>query len=680
MQQTQDLFFEILSEEIPAQLLSKARENAILTAKTLLDSRGVSYEQIQAESSSRRLCVLVKGIPTESPSQRMERRGPRVDAPGAALQGFLKSCQLNREDLVERDGYFYAQIVQPGQLFEDQIPSFVESWTQKMPWPKTMCWNLPGSSQKTGPWIRPVRSVICLWGKVTIVFELPSWGITTWNFTPGHRFLTEGLLPILSYDHYVQALRQEFVLVRNDERRQKLEQACEEALSPLHLTLLPDEGLWDEVSGLVDWPFVVIGHIDPQFMSLPEAVLSTAMRVHQKYFSTLDAQGRLAPFFVAFSNVPDTEDRSIQKGFEKVLRARLSDAAFFYAEDLKHPLRDLRPKLDTIVFHEKLGSLGDKVNRLVSVVPSLAECAQLCKLDLVSHMVGEFDELQGKMGAHYALKQGESPEVSRAIEEHYKPAGAQDALPTTPKGAQLAVLDRLDTLVGFLGMGLPPTGSKDPFALRRAALGILRIALKGVTLDLEQVLQDDQEAYAAQGIVLDRDVSERIVQFLYDRLAAYWKEQGYRYDVVQSVLSFGEKSSQRLDFQDLAQRVEALQSYLQDPSHDPLLAMFTRLSGLTKEVKEGRVVPSLFETDAEMSFWRALNDVEPPFITALQMKNYAKAMDLLAGLKGAFDAMLDQIHIHVENEALQHNRLALLSSLRRLYEKIALFEKIQIEP
>ena len=679
MQDRKSLFFEILSEEIPAQALLEACNAATSTAKTLLDEMEVSYQAVKAESASRRLSVLVEGVATESATQHIERRGPRVDAPEAALQGFLKSCQLDRKDLVERNGYLYAFLVQPGRPFIDQIPSFIERWAQRMPWPKTMYWALPGTSAKTAPWIRPVRSVLCLWGGQEVVFDLPGWGLTTGATTKGHRFLSKDSLTVRSYEHYCETLKENCVVVNNDERRRRLEQACQEALSSLHLTLQPDENLWREVTGLVDWPFVIVGRIEPQFMNLPEAVLITAMRVHQKYFSTRDEQGKLAPFFVAFSNVPDPSDHSIQKGFEKVLRARLSDAAFFYAEDLKHPIRSLRPKLDSIVFHDKLGSLGQKVERLAHIVPDLATCAELCKLDLVSHMVGEFDELQGKMGAHYALKQGEDPTVALAIEEHYKPSGAQDDIPSSPLGAQLAVLDRLDTLVGFLGIGLAPTGSKDPFALRRSALGILRIALKGVSLDLEKVLHDNQKAYSEQGVALTPDVDKKVVSFLYDRLSAYWKDQGFRYDIIQSVLSYGETSSQRLDFQDLERRVRILQDYLTDPLRAGFMAQFTRLSGLVKTVEDGDVSPELFTDASEQTFWQALEKVTPRFLTALQNNSYREAMDGLATLKEPFDAMLGQVHIHTDDAAISQNREALLTSLLKLYSQIADFSKIQVE-
>ncbi len=677
---TSDFLLEIFSEEIPAQLQVHACDDAKATMLTLLCDLDVTAEDIYTTCSSRRLCIFVRGLPIETTSQQVEKRGPRVNAPEAALLGFLKNNHLERSDLIEREGYYYAQLAHPGRPFVDLIPTLVENFTKRMPWPKTMRWALPISGQRSWPWIRPVRSVLCLWGNQTVAFDLQGWGLSTSNCTRGHRFLSKELLKVHSFDQYKDLLKENFVILDHTERRQKLEQAVQDKLVPLHLTLQPDEALWREVIGLVDWPFAIIGNIDPEFMTLPDVVLSTSMRVHQKYFSTRDADGKLAPYFVALSNVPDTPDQTIKKGFEKVLRARLSDAAFFYKEDLKHPLEDNLPRLDTIVFHEKLGSLGQKIERLAKISPDLERCAHLCKLDLVSHMVGEFDELQGIMGAHYALKQGECEEVSKAIVEHYKPAGANDDLPKTGKGTKLAVIDRLDSLIGFLGVGIIPTGSKDPFALRRAALGILRITLQQPPLDLEPLVTADREAYTQQGFRLAPEVSERLAKFLYERLAAYWKDQcGFRYDIVQSVLTFGLAQPQQLNFPDLEKRVKAVQAVLNDADNADFMALFIRLKGLIKELSTTHIDEALFEDVSEANLWKSVQFASDQLGTLLQEQEYVAAMMALKQLKPQLDVLLDRVQIYVNDAAIQRNRLSLLSTLLELFHRIAFFGEIQVE-
>lgn len=672
---TKTLFLEIFSEEIPANKQQRACEGAKEAWRGIFAEEHLEPKSITVGCVSRRLWGRMDGIAEATPAIQVEKRGPRVGAPEAAVQGFLKSLSLDRKDVEERDGYLYATITQPGQAFVDRIPALVQKFVRIMPWAKSMRWAVPNTGEKSDPWIRPVRSVLCLWGDQPVTFDLPGWGLQTGNTTRGHRFLTPEAFEIHSADAYEATLREHFVLADPSERRQKLEQAAQEKLSALGLHLQPDEGLWQEVTGLVDWPFVVIGQIESEFMTLPEAVLATSMRVHQKYFATRDAHGHLAPYFVAFSNVPDTSAETIRHGFEKVLRARLSDAAFFYREDLKQPLEANAPKLDAIVFHEKLGTLGQKVARMAVVAPNLERCAKLCKLDLVSHMVGEFDELQGTMGALYARQQGEDAAVAQAIGEHYKPAGASDDLPSTPLGRQLAVLDRLDTLVGFLGVGIAPSGSKDPFALRRAALGILRIVLQDDSWELEQWIAADREAYATQGVPLSADLEKVLRTFLYERLAVLWKDV-FRYDVIQSALAFGELSGASFNFYDLQLRAQTLQRMLPTESWTDLLAQHTRLIGLAKPC-DLEVNSKLFEDASEKALWSEYERLAPQFHAHLENREYEAALKLLATARGAVDTFLDRVKISVGPAELCANRQALLASFLGLFRSVARFEKIQ---
>lgn len=677
---TRPFFLEIFSEEIPAKMQARALKAAAETMTSLLE--GVEHGAVRATCASRRLCVAVDDVAVESAAMTVEKRGPRTTAPEVALQGFLKGNSVRREDLIERNGYFYAISNTPGRPFFERIPELVRSFIRLMPWPKSMRWAHPQTGHSTASWVRPVHAVVCLWGEDPVVFDLEEWGVTTGNVTYGHRFLSNHPLTVTSCAQHAAILREHSVIVDYAERREAITKAIDAALASKGLTIKPDEGLLDEVTGLVDAPFVVVGEIENRFMALPPEVLSTSMRVHQKYFATMPAgatDSALAPFFVAVSNQPATSAQ--KKGFEKVLRARLSDALFFYEEDLKTPLDLLAPKLEHIVFHAKLGTLAQKVDRLAVLmkgVPAMERAARLCKLDLVTHMVGEFDELQGIMGTHYALKQGEAPEVAFALEDHYRPIGQGGALPSV--GAQPAVADRLDSLVGFLGVGIRPTGSKDPFALRRAALGILRIILEdptGSDSSLAALIEADQAAYKAQGITLRPEVATDVMQFLYERLAVYAREQkGVRYDVVQAVLSFGRRQADALDLRDLVQRMAAWQALPTGTTSD-VRALFIRLKGiLAGEDGATTIQEALFQDSSEGALYRALQEIEPVVQTALEQKDYGTALTALAKLKEPTDAALIAVQVRGSDVAVTQNRLALLTQAKALFDRIMDFEAI----
>lgn len=678
---TQPFFLEIFSEEIPAKMQAEAILHAKETFASLLE--GVVHGSITVTCAPRRLCLTVEEVALSSEPVTIEKRGPRTTAPEAALQGFLRGNNVRKEDLVEKNGYFYLIEEQPGCPFLERIPELVRSFTRLMPWSKSMRWAHPETGRPTAPWVRPVHAVVCLWGNEPVAFTLEDWGLTTGNTTYGHRFLSNRPLTVTSHEQHAALLKENAVIADYEVRQQAIFKAIEEALVPRGLALKPDKALLDEVTGLVDKPFVVVGEIEERFMALPPEVLSTSMRVHQKYFATTrageEATGALAPFFVAVSNQPDGPSALQKRGFEKVLRARLSDALFFYEEDLKAPLESLAPKLEHIVFHAKLGTLAQKVERLAALVPSQERAARLCKLDLVTNMVGEFDELQGLMGTHYALKQGEAPEVALAIADHYRPLGQGGALPTV--GAALAVADRLDSLVGFLGVGIRPTGSKDPFALRRAALGILRIVMEGpeTSLRLSTLIEADRAAYARQGTPLKADVADDVTQFLYERLAVFGREQkGIRHDFVQAVLSFGRKQEDSLNLRNLGQRMEALQTFL--PENGALRALFIRLKGiLAGERFLQAVQEALFKDATESAFWTALKETQTAVKEALAQADYLKAMTSLAALKAPVDAMLTAVQIRGDDAAATRNRLALLTQALALFDGIADFEAISEE-
>lgn len=688
-----NFLLEIFSEEIPARFQKRAGQDAQEKMKNLLAERVMTYSHVRASCAPRRLFLLVEGLDEESVAPAEEKKGPKVGAPEEALAGFLRANALQESDLIERNGYFFATLTQPNVQFKERASEIVLDFIKKMPWPKSMRWPNPRAPlTKTFPWVRPVHSVLCLLDTEPLVFDLPEWGLTTGNVTFGHVSLAPEALTIASPAAYIETLRAHFVLADYDERQKTIAAACQTALAPQNLVLKPDATLLDEVTGLVDYPFVILGRIETMFMTLPAEVLTTAMRVHQKYFTT-EQKGEIAPFFLALANRPDTEG-VIQRGFEKVLRSRLSDAAFFYKEDLKQPLASKEPLLKNIIFHKTLGTLSQKVERLIFLAPRAAEAARLCKLDLVSHMVGEFEELQGIMGTHYALKQGVAPEVAAAIEEHYKPLGAKDTLPVTDLGKELALADRLDSLVGFLGVGIKPTGSKDPFALRRAALGILRLfletppkaskdasgAIGAAPLEnLAQKIQKALQAYRHQNIALRPETKGAVTTFLLERLAFYLKDQkNMRYDVVQSVLSFAEKQEDSLDVADLFLRAHVLQAELSLPRTAPLLALFGRVQGLLGGAKTEKVIqPAFFETEEERAALKVLEDTKRNVAESLKKQDYADALAHIASLVKPFAALLEAVQVHTENSDVRQNRLALLARVLALFDSVADFQKIQ---
>lgn len=682
MPRTKTFFFEIFSEEIPAKMQKTALHLARETIVNIFQDFCVIHGAVYVSCASRRLCICIAHVEEESASLTIEKRGPKRGAPEQAIQGFLRGNNLKKEDLVEKNGYFYAYSTQIGQPFIQKIPKIIQHFIKLMPWPKSLCWTHPQTGKRTLPWIRPVHSVVCLWDKEPISFDIEEWGIKTGNTTYGHHFLSNKPLKIESFKEYIDLLKKNFVIVDYHERQEALLDACQKKIDIYNVSLKQDLELLDEVTGLIDYPFVVVGHIEDCFMSLPDAVLSTSMRVHQKYFSTLKVDGSLAPYFVALSNCPVSEENSIlQRGFEKVLRARLSDAMFFYQEDLKIPLETNASKLDHIVFHEKLGTLGQKIERLVQLAPDIERAIRLCKLDLVSHMVGEFAELQGFMGAHYALKQGESLETSKAISDHYKPISQNDTLPTTENGAKLAIIDRLDSLVGFLGIDIKPTGSKDPFALRRAALGIIRISSECYQFDLMTIMHNTLLNYQKQGINLNPQTLENVTKFIHERLAVYLKDQKkIRYDIIQSVLSYSHKHKNFLNIKDLFIRATILQKYLNSSENKNFMTLFTRIRGLLQDEKSFvDIQESLFEDAIEKKVYKALKDVEICVHNSLDSKNYEGAAMHIASLKDIFERMFDTIQVHTDRKAVRTNRLSLLTRVQDLFEKIADFEKIQEE-
>ena len=526
----QELLLELFCEEIPARLQKNAITESINVFTKILNEYGAIFEKLDCYVSTRRITFRVQELLKKTKDLAEEKRGPRIGAPENAISGFLNSNGKNKEDLIERDGYYYLNIEIKGVDISSIISDMIEDYIAQMPWPKSMRWYIEEQKTLSAFWIRPIRSILCIYDGSPIEVEIKSVGIKTCDHTFGHRFLSSESIRVFDFDDYVYKLEKNYVMIDYYKKRAYIEREMVQKAAAMGLCLRMDDELLDEVTGLVEYPFIHIGTIDERFMELPSAVLSTSMRVHQKYFTLTYPDSIIAPFFGTVTNVPGTT--IMYQGLDRVLRARLSDAMFFYKEDTYVTLEAFTQRLSNVVFHEKLGSIAQKVDRMMSIANTKEEhrTVALCKTDLMTQMVGEFPELQGIMGEIYAKVQDEAPEVCVAIREHYKPLGANDSLPETRTGARVAFFDKLDTLVGFLGVGIYPTGSKDPFALRRAALCIVRLLcdfkediLEGETLSW--YINTIMTSYMDQGIAPEPKTLENVEGFIVDRLKVYMSDK-----------------------------------------------------------------------------------------------------------------------------------------------------------
>jgi glycyl-tRNA synthetase beta chain len=540
-----ELLLELFSEEIPARMQTRARENLARLLGDKLKAAGLDFEEIRTFATPRRLTAVVDGLPTRSPDVKDERKGPRVGAPEQAIAGFLKAAGLKSIDQAEiredKKGSFYVALIEkPGRDASEVIAEIVPEIIKTFPWPKSMRW---GAGRLR--WVRPLHSVLCVLGGKVVDFEIG--GIASGNRTHGHRFMAPKPFAVKNFEDYAAKLRDAFVILETDERAHIILKDARKLAEKQGLSLVEDEGLLAENAGLSEWPVPLMGEFDEDFLNVPPEVLTTAMKAHQKCFS-LKKGDKLANRFVLVANLKAADrGKAIIAGNERVIAARLSDAKFFFDQDRKVPLEERAPALKEITFHEKLGTQYDRVERiwhlardlapLVGADPDLAERAgYLAKADLVSEMVGEFPELQGVIGQYYALEQKESPAVANAIATHYKPVGPNDEVPREPVGIALALADKFDTLVGFWAIDEKPTGSKDPYALRRAALGVIRIVLEnGVRLPLLKEFR----AHLPGNESKKNDVVRSLLDFFADRLKVYLRDQGARHDLVDAVFALG---------------------------------------------------------------------------------------------------------------------------------------------
>jgi glycyl-tRNA synthetase beta chain len=778
-----DFLLELRSEEIPARMQAKARDDLQRLFTAELAAAGVTPGEIVTYATPRRLALIARDLPAETAASSEEVKGPRASAPPQALEGFLRKTGLTHDQLTERDGVLYAVTNKPGRPVLDLLAHAIPAIVRAFPWPKSMRWGAASSTTDSLRWVRPLQGIVALFGEEIVPCQVA--GVPAGAATVGHRFHHPGPITLRGADDYVEKLRACHVIVDPAERAQTIALGATLAAQKAGLTLVRDEGLLAENAGLTEWPVPLLGRFDEAFLDVPPEVIQLTARVNQKYFVCHNADGRLANAFICTANIDaDDDGERIIEGNRKVLAARLSDARFFYDQDLKIPLEEQAKKLDRIVFHEKLGTVADKVDRVAKLarwlveegivrpaatpssfpgegrgpaVPpsarpaesdpaealdpglrrgsaeitdrthlaSLAErAARLCKADLVTGMVGEFSELQGLMGGYYAAAQGEHPAVAEAIRDHYKPVGQGDAVPTAPVTIAVSLADKLDTLHGFFGVSETPTGSRDPYALRRAALGViqlltynkLRLSLSSAYLQSVQPYIH-QYVYAVSKLRADVDAgslvragldpvkafdnayvqrmladpqttnfvetfgsgARSLVDFFADRLKVQQREAGVRHDLIDAVFALGGED----DLVRLLARVRALQAFVGTEDGANLLAGYKRAANILKKegwtgTEQGSEKPLSYTPEPEeAALATALDSAEPMATAAIAREDFEAAMTALASLRAPIDAFFDKVTVNDPDPAKREARLALLARVRAAVHNVADFSKIE---
>jgi glycyl-tRNA synthetase beta chain len=680
-----ELLLELLSEEIPARMQARAADDLKRLVNDGLKAAGLEFKDARAFATPRRLALVVDGLPAARADVSEERRGPRVGAPDQAVQGFLKATGLSSLDQAEKRDtgkgeFWFAVIAKKGGPTAEALPGIIDAAMKALPWPKSMKW---GSGTTT--WVRPLQSIVALFdGKVLVGEVAPGGAMAPIRFgdtTRGHRFLSKGIIKVTDFADYTAKLRAAHVVLDPAERKKIVLAGAEKLCADAQVALRPDDGLLDEVAGLVEWPVPMLGTIDGQFMDVPPEVLIVSMRTHQRYFVTNRKDGALANrFVVVANNVARDGGKTIVDGNERVLRSRLADAKFFWDQDRKVRLEERLPALKDIVFHAKLGTQADRVARIEILADKLAPyvagadsaqailAAHLCKADLRSGMVGEFPELQGVMGRYYALEEKLPAAIADAIGDHYAPAGPNDRCPSAPVSVVVALADKLDTLTSFWAIGEKPTGSRDPFALRRAALGIIRIVVEnGIRLPLKKFFDADD-----------------LMAFFADRLKVQMREKGVRHDVVDAVSALGGED----DLVRLLARVEAVQSFLATEAGKNLLTAYGRAANIVRaEEKKDKTLAAkiagapdaaLMEQSEEKTVAAALADIERLVKSALQREDFAGAMTAFADLRQPIDSFFEKVTVNVaEKPDLRLNRLKLLNQIRATMDSVADFSRIE---
>ncbi len=686
-----ELLFEILCEEIPARMQVRAAEE--LARRLEVGLREARYENFRVETAvtPRRLVAIVHDLPDRQCDIEEERRGPRADAPERAIEGFLRSIGLTRDQVEIRETpkgvFLYAVLRHEGRETEAVLAELLPGLVRDFPWPKSMRWGA-GSLR----WVRPIRSILALFDGALVAFDLD--GIRSGDETQGHRFLSPGTVRVKDAEEYRRVLKDRHVVLDHGERTGRVREGARKEARDAGFTLREDAGLVIENAGLAEWPVPMVGRFDAAFLDLPEEVLVTAMAHHQKVFALEDPKtGGLAPafIFVADRDPALADAAAIVRGNERVLAARLADARFFWEQDLRIPLEQRLDELQAIVFHDRLGDMRTRIGRIEALAAFIAErylpavdpdrvrrAARLAKCDLVTDMVGEFPELQGTIGRHYALAQGEPPEIAQAIEEHYAPKGPADRCPSAPVSVAVALAERIDTLVGFFAIGEKPTGSKDPFALRRAALGVIRLIVENdLRVPLAALFGESQRLYGKPAE--DFEAGE-LLAFFAERLKVQSREKGVRHDLIDAVFAAGRDD----DLVRLLKRVEALQRFIESPDGSNLLTGYKRAANIARieEKKDDRPYcespdPTLFVQEEERALFSALETACAAAREALAGEDFEAAMRVLATLRAKVDAFFDHVTVNAPEPELRANRLRLLNAIREAVDAVADFSKIE---
>ena len=691
-QNKKKLLLELLSEEIPARMQARATDDLKRLVCDGLKEAGLEFESAEAFVTPRRLALVVDGIPEKQPDIDEERRGPRADAPDHAVKGFKgslpKGAKVEKRQ-TEKGEFFFAVVKQKGFPSDILIGQIVIDVVRKFPWPKSMNWG-----EGHGPWVRPIHNILCLFGpRASIAITLEPGRDFRTTETMGHPFLSPKWFAVKNFADYKAKLLAAQVMLDPAERASVIEAEAQKLAKKAKLKLKHDPGLLAEVVGLVEWPVVKMGSIDKAFMDLPPEVLTTVMRHHQKYFALLDKKGKLAPKFIVVANT-ETKDRGkvMVAGNERVLRARLADAKFFWDQDRKRTLENRVQELAGRVFHAQLGTVMDKVIRVEELASKLAEsccansgdarwAARLCKADLSTGMVAEFPILQGVMGRCYALNDGENADVATAIAEHYGPQGPNDNCPSAPVSIAVALADRIDTLVGFFGIKEFPTGSKDPYALRRSALGVIRLILENdLRINLSGIFEFAGQQYDQWDQGQFAEISGDLLNFLNDRLTVALREKGFSHDLVNALFARGGED----DLWRLVQKAKSLKEFLETDDGANLLVAYRRAHNIVQieekkdsERYSGKVDENLFSRDEERELWISLNEVEQANPSKPDMAEFDQVLSVLAKLRRPVDRFFDEVTVNCNDSYLRKNRLRLLSEIASCLNRVADFSKIE---
>jgi glycyl-tRNA synthetase beta chain len=694
-----DLLIELFSEEIPARMQARAREDLKSLVTNGLVEAGLTYASAGAFSTPRRLTLAIEGLSPQSQPVREERKGPAATAPQAAIEGFLRATGLTLDQLERRADKkgetLYAIVEKPGRPAADIIAEVLEATIRTFPWPKSMRWGAG-----TLRWVRPLQSILCLMSDESgsTIVPLTVDGITAANTTEGHRFLSPGRFAVTGFDDYAVKLKRAHVVLDSAEREAAIWQGAQNLAFAAGLELVDDKGLLAEVAGLVEWPVPLMGRIADDFLHLPPEVLQTSMKEHQKFFSVKNPKtGRIEAFVTVANTQPADHGATILKGNQKVLAARLSDARFFYDNDLRvakaspesKPMGEWLDGLKSVTFHNKLGSQADRIARIAALAREIAplvgadanlaeQAANLAKADLRSAMVGEFPELQGLMGMYYARAAGLPDAVALAARDHWKPKGEGDTVPTDPVSVAVALADKIDTLTGFWAIDEKPTGSKDPFALRRAALGVIRLVLgNGVKGSIFTLLQQGLSLNAAADSVTP---AKDLISFFHDRLKVFLKDQGIRHDVIDACLAMPGNDDLTL----LVNRATALAAFLKTEDGPNLLQGYKRANTILSQAEAKDGVEYSFgadikfaETDEERALFTALDQAEAAITPAMAAEDFPAAMQAMAKLRAPIDAFFTAVQVNADNQIVRRNRLNLLHRIRAICSGVADLTKIE---